>query len=269
MVDLPELPDEAEFSASRVHFPAGRYEHAPTGLLQLRVVRQGSSRARIDLGRGAREVFTRPGDLLLSLPDRPTTFEIREGRELTIVQVRRAAADRILADLGVELAALAVLADRPFREPLVAELGRRLEALDPTSAAMRDWLLRLILGLLLDCARSRQFRVSRGVLTARKLESVLAVIDQRLASDISVDDLAAAAELPARDFSAAFRDATGLPVYQFVLRRRADRAVQLLTTTTEGLSEIAQAVGFSHQAHMSRVLKRLRGRTPGQFRKGR
>lgn len=268
MTGYPELPRDAEFSASRVHFPAGRYDHEPTGLLQLRVVRQGSSRASIDLGRGAREVFTRPGDLLLSLPDRRTTFQIREARELTLIQVRPALVSRILDALGAELAALSPLADRPFREPLIAELGRRLEAQDPSSAVMRDWLLRLVLGLLLDSARARPGQVSRGVLTTRRLETVLGLIDERLSSDISVDDLAAVAELPARDFSAAFREATGLPVYQFVLRRRADRAVELLTTTSDGLSEIAQAVGFSHQAHMSRVLKRLRGRTPGQFRRG-
>ena len=57
-------------------FAAGDYRHAPAGVVQLRVIRGGSSYAEIDLGSGLRRVFTRPGDLLLSLPGRATRFKI-------------------------------------------------------------------------------------------------------------------------------------------------------------------------------------------------
>jgi AraC family transcriptional regulator len=48
-------------------FPAGDYRHAPAGVVQLQVIRGGSSYAEIDLGSGLRHA-SRPGHLLLSLP---------------------------------------------------------------------------------------------------------------------------------------------------------------------------------------------------------
>ncbi|MGX5847397.1 helix-turn-helix domain-containing protein [Mesorhizobium sp. PL10] len=83
---------------------------------------------------------------------------------------------------------------------------------------------------------------------------------------ISIDRLAELAGMPRRAFTAAFREATGLPVYQFSLRRRVDRAVELLEDSDQPLAEIALRVGFTHQAHMNRVVTRLKGLSPGRLR---
>jgi hypothetical protein len=72
-------------------FPAGDYRHAPAGVVQLRVIRGGSSYAEIDLGSGLRRVFTRPGDLLRSLPGPAMRFKIEEPRELTMITMGVAA----------------------------------------------------------------------------------------------------------------------------------------------------------------------------------
>jgi AraC-like DNA-binding protein len=52
------------------------------------------------------------------------------------------------------------------------------------------------------------------------------------------------------------------------LRReiRAQQAWRLLVTTPRGLAEIALACGFADQAHMTRDVSLLTGRTPGQWR---
>src|SRR5450631_4132054 len=92
----PDLPKGALWSVTRVFYSANAYEHPPAGLLQLRVVRRGSSYADIDLGHGSRRVFTRPGDVLLSLPDRSTAFRIAGGRELTLLQIKPKLAELLL-----------------------------------------------------------------------------------------------------------------------------------------------------------------------------
>src|SRR5690242_14127344 len=114
--------------ATRMFFPAGDYHHAPAGMVQLRVIRGGSSYAEIDLGSGLRRVFTRPGDLLLSLPDRATRFKIKEARELTMMTIDPSVVSKLLAFASGTLEDLAVLTERPIRDPLVAELCRRLES---------------------------------------------------------------------------------------------------------------------------------------------
>src|SRR6185369_6445584 len=126
-------------------FPAGDYRHPPSGSVQLRVIRGGSSRAEIDLGSGLRHVFTRPGDLLLSLPDRATRFRIDEPRELTMITIGFSLASRLLATAGGALAELAILTDRPIRDPFLAELCRRLESDPPANGTVRDWTLGLVL----------------------------------------------------------------------------------------------------------------------------
>lgn len=98
--DYPDLPAGVPFSVTRLYVPAGRYAHRANGLVQLRLVRRGSSYADIDLGVGSRRVFTRPGDLMLSVPDRPTAFGIADGRELILMQLSPTHATRLLRQCG-------------------------------------------------------------------------------------------------------------------------------------------------------------------------
>ncbi|MER8407596.1 AraC family transcriptional regulator [Mesorhizobium sp. M0185] len=253
-------------SAKRLFFPAGDYRHAPAGVVQLRVIRSGSSYAEIDLGRGLRRVFTRPGDLLLSLPERATRFKIEEPRELTMITVDSALASRLLVSAGGTPEDLVILTDRPIRDSLVAELCRRLEGDPPVNPIVREWTLGLVFANLLRLGHARQRQQKSPVLTSQRFDRVLAAIDGDLEKGVSIDHLAGIAGIPRRAFTAAFREATQLPVHQFILRRRVDRAVELLENSDLPLAEIAQHAGFTHQAHMNRVVTRLKGLSPGRLR---
>ncbi|MFD1975843.1 helix-turn-helix domain-containing protein [Mesorhizobium kowhaii] len=252
-------------TAARMFFPAGDYHHPPTGIVQLRVIRGGSSYAEIDLGAGLRRVFTRPGDLLLSLPHRATRFKIEEPRELTMITVDPSLARELLMSAGGTIDELDIL-DRPMRDPLVAELCRRLESDPPANGVVREWALGLIFANLLRLGRAYRRRQKPNVLTSARFDRVLAAIDAELEGKLSVDRLAELSGMPRRAFTAAFREAAGLPVHQFVLRRRVDRAVQLLENSDLPLAEIAHLTGFTHQAHMNRVVSRLKGLSPGRLR---
>jgi AraC family transcriptional regulator len=58
-----------------------------------------------------------------------------------------------------------------------------------------------------------------------------------------------------------------MPPHQYVIRRRVERAKQLLQER-DGLSlaRVASRAGFSDQSQFSRHFKRLVGVTPRQFR---
>jgi AraC-like DNA-binding protein len=51
------------------------------------------------------------------------------------------------------------------------------------------------------------------------------------------------------------------------LRKRIERAQQLLGATSDTLVEIALSVGFQTQAHFTTVFKKIAGNTPCQFRR--
>jgi AraC family transcriptional regulator len=267
--DYPELPAAASWAATRVFFPAGDYRHPPTGLVQLRLVRRGSAYAEIDLGLGLRRVFTRPGDLLLTLPDRPTVFRGEDARELTLLQIRPGSASRLLRRAGGRtLEDLDPLLRRPVRDPVIAEIMRRLEA-DGYRTAAQHWALGLIFAHLLDLARQLIGKASAPPLSSGALAALLTRVQADLAETWPVARMAAEVGLPRSTFAAAFKRAKGMPVHQYLLRMRADQAADLLRSTDFPIADIAQQVGFAHQAHMTRVLHRLKRLTPAQIRAAR
>ncbi len=263
----PNLVEGAPWNVTRVFYPAHTYSHPPAGVLQLRLIRRGSSYADIDLGQGLKRVFTRPGDLLLSLPDRPTVFNISEGRELTLVQINpRLAEQLILRAGGRALDDLRPLSRRPVREPLVAELVRRLEAEEFGDDEGKDWALGLTLAILLRSAITLVEVKRVGLLSHAKLRELLAQVEQDLSSEWTVQKLADMTDLSRRSFAAAFKQATALPVHQYLLRLRAERAAMLLRETDLSIAEIASCTGFAHQAHLTRVTSKLLGASPKRLR---
>lgn len=63
-----------------------------------------------------------------------------------------------------------------------------------------------------------------------------------------------------------FRRRVGLPPHAFVLRLRVDRARALLARG-QGVAEVAHALGFADQSHLSRVFKRNVGVSPAAYRR--
>ncbi|MEM8822323.1 MAG: AraC family transcriptional regulator [Pseudomonadota bacterium] len=84
---------------------------------------------------------------------------------------------------------------------------------------------------------------------------------------LSVSGMARAAGLSASQFTVAFRAATRETPYAFVLRRRAERAVQMLRDSDRSIAQIAFDCGFSSSAHAGTVVKKHFGVTPGEIRR--
>lgn len=99
-----------------------------------------------------------------------------------------------------------------------------------------------------------------------RLKRVLAYIDEHIGEAISLADLAQTANLSRMYFAARFRAATGLRPHDYILRRRIDRAKELLVQGDSSLVQIALDVGFQTQAHFTTVFKRFVGTTPGRWR---
>lgn len=99
-----------------------------------------------------------------------------------------------------------------------------------------------------------------------RLKRVTAYIDKHLDEAISLADLAQTAGLSRKYFAVRFRAATGLRPHDYILRRRIERAKELLLQNEQSLVDIALHVGFQTQAHFTTVFKRLEGTTPGRWR---
>ncbi len=100
------------------------------------------------------------------------------------------------------------------------------------------------------------------------VNAAMALMERRLADPLTVADLAAAAGMSPSRLHAAFRAATGQGPAACLADLRLDRAMALLEERRLGIAEIALACGYAEQSALTRALRRRRGVTPGQVRRG-
>ena len=107
----------------------------------------------------------------------------------------------------------------------------------------------------------------RGVLAAWQERRVRELMSANLQGNVSTRDLARECSLSVGHFARAFRCSTGLSPHQWLLQRRIDKANALLRDARLSLAEIALACGFADQSHFTKAYTRLRGISPGAWRR--
>lgn len=91
-------------------------------------------------------------------------------------------------------------------------------------------------------------------------------IEQNVASDFDLEALGAAVGVDRCHLCRVFQRAVGLPPQRFRAHLRVARARALLAAGLD-CTEVAYAVGFCDQSHLSRCFKELTGTTPGAYAK--
>jgi AraC family transcriptional regulator len=93
-----------------------------------------------------------------------------------------------------------------------------------------------------------------------------AVLHDRYADPLSVDDIADAVGIQPERLARGFRRAYGESLGAYLRRIRVNAAARLLATTDEPISRVAGEVGFADQAHLTRWFGRYLETTPGRYR---
>jgi AraC family transcriptional regulator len=106
----------------------------------------------------------------------------------------------------------------------------------------------------------------RGGLSPAKLRLVKAFVNDNLSASLSLTDIAGVVQMGPCHFARAFKESTGLSPHQYVLRRRIDRAVEMLKDERSSLAGIAYDLGFSSQGHFTTVFRKFTGTQPGSYR---
>ena len=107
--------------------------------------------------------------------------------------------------------------------------------------------------------------ISASLEVSPRIRRVQEFVEVHVGEALCLDDLAEVAGLSRYHFSRVFREEVGQTPWAFVRDRRIERAKDLLA---EGRSpaEAAHEAGFFDQSHLTRVLRRFDGRTPGDLR---
>lgn len=160
------------------------------------------------------------------------------------------------------------------RDPLITDLAGLLsrEALNGDSAS----------GLLAESAatqlavhlvrhyteRPLQRRVESSTLPHRAVVRASEFIHDNYARGLRLADIAAAAHLSPFHLLRLFRKSTGKTPHQYLIQVRVNMARSLLSAGagSGSLADVAAAVGFADQSHLTRHFKRVLGLTPKQLR---
>jgi AraC family transcriptional regulator len=110
-------------------------------------------------------------------------------------------------------------------------------------------------------------RFARGGLAPWQLRRAYEFIDANLGSDPSISEVADQCGLSSSYFSRAFKRESGLPPHRWLMKRRVQRAKELLREPGLRLAEIAQICGFVDQSHFARVFSKSEGCSPGRWRR--
>jgi AraC-like DNA-binding protein len=147
--------------------------------------------------------------------------------------------------------------------PLMAEAEAARD--DEDGHALHEIGLRLagaVASLLNEALPARRF-------TARdhaRVSDAVRRIERNAHEPLSLNDLAAEADMDPFAFLRAFKTIIGTTPHQFVLRTRMHRAAVRLRRSRDAVSEIAFDAGFGDLSTFNRRFKRVMGASPTSFR---
>ena len=247
----------------------GSFAAAHTHLVILHL--DGPVTVRRGAGSRSRTRQVAAGGLFIHPAGRDLTVEL--GGDLTTVHLYlddRTLRDAAGGDEPVELAEELGSTDG-LLEQVVRALDQTLRRWEPSARTYVDQLGSMAAAQLLRAHRAgrgsgRLDGAARG-LGAQQLGTVRALMEERLAEPVPLADLAAAAGLSVSQFSRQFKASTGLAAHQYLLGLRVDRAARLLRSGPLPIAEVAVRCGFSHQEHLTRVMRAQLGTTPGALRR--
>ena len=177
-------------------------------------------------------------------------------------------------DLGREVTAADIRPRFQLRDPHIEAIGWAVKATlesqsDTQSEALYiDLIAQALAVRLIETTTADRTLSDRGrdhTLSRLDLRKLTDYIEEHLDQKLTVTDLARFSGIGATSLKTLFRNSTGLPIHQYIIRRRVEYARGLISTTDLQFSEIATKAGFSHQSHMTSTMRRLLGTTPSSM----
>jgi AraC family transcriptional regulator len=105
-----------------------------------------------------------------------------------------------------------------------------------------------------------------GGLSVEQLRRLFDFVEAHIDQPLTIEVLSREAGASSSHLRHWFKQATGTTVHRYVVRRRIERARLLLLQDRMSVAEVALEVGFAHQSHMARWMRRELGYTPRGLR---
>jgi AraC family transcriptional regulator len=265
------------------HLYAARFVEAPFATTELAVehpsfiyhlTRPTEVTRKIE-GRGRERDLIVPRRITLTPGGTMARWQHSGRPEILHVYLRQQLFDAVAAEMydcdsaRVELRPRFAMRD-PLLEELALTIADTLSDGSPSSAVFADTLAQMVAAQL---ARAHSSRASTpriqppDGLADRRLRRLADLIEANLDGDLSLETMAAEVGLSQLYLIRTFKAGFGAPPHRYILLRRIERAKELLRATDMPVAEVALAVGFSSQSHLSNWFQRMIGISPAAYRK--
>ena len=171
------------------------------------------------------------------------------------------------------ISGLAVQPGECFLDIIIGSIGQTLlpifDKAAPANQPLIDHLLQGMCAYMASTYSGSSVRpdIVKGALAPWQQRLVTQMMRDRIFEGISINELAQACGLSTGALARGFKKSTGLSPHQWLLSRRVDLALELMTEPDISLADIAFSSGFSDQSHFSRVFAQKMGVAPGAWRK--
>jgi AraC family transcriptional regulator len=212
------------------------------------------------------------GDIDIVPAETPCIWEPREHDTALIVALDSDCLEQVAEELGLH-GRRPELVDRfQIRDPQIENLCWALKAeIDAGYPSGRLFLDSLATALAVVLVRRHSSLaggpgVSNKGMSGHRLRRAVAYIEDNLTTDLSLREIADVLGVSVSHLKTAFRQSTGVPVHQYVIQRRVERAKALLCGSSLSIKEVAHESGFSHQSHLANQMRRILGLSPKAVR---
>ena len=211
------------------------------------------------------------GDIDVIPPHSPGRWEMKETDTALLLLLGTKLLRRVAEETEVDMAGLEIHDRFQIRDPQIEHIGWALKAeveqgYPGGSLYMESMATALGVQLLRHHSSMGSRRIgANGGLSPGKLRQVLSYIEDNLGRDLSLQQIADVAGLSGSHLKMLFRRSVGIPVHQYVIRRRVERAALLLGQGKLPISQVAMETGFAHQSHLAMHMRRILGLSPRDF----
>lgn len=232
----------------------------------------GGNRVSGNLGGGRFEVTSERGGFYLAAPNFANEVMVESSHRLRSLSLPIAQWQTVLdeaADGRFSFDRLAIYGGT-FASPLIRSALQRLWGLSDEEGAPSRLLARAAgCEILAELCRlsGAPFTPARGGLAPWAERRCLEMMHARLSEDISLDELAAEAQLSPFHFARMFKHSVGVPPRVYLTRLRIEKACELLELTDIPITQIAYEVGYSSNQVLARVFVKHRHMSPSDYRR--
>ena len=249
-----------ELALMDVEQGAGEFTDPPVPEFLFVSGRNDAGRGEYDFGDGWQAQDWRKGWVDVQPADTECRFQL-PSLELRMAALPKVSLDTLLLDTtgaGPEVLAGVTGAFRqlPAAARLIDQMWHAAAAPGPATNLVLDGAFLQLVGTLLAACGDERALVPVAAIGDARLSRAIDYIETHLAEPLTVGEIASVVAMSPSHFARSFKSAIGEAVWAFVVRRRTERAGEMLLRTDLPQAVVAHRCGFSDAGHLRRALRR-------------